>query len=260
MFTLPSSLFVSTFPPSAAFFDESNGGELSGGGGVNSGSNDGHSVLIDMGDADDSARPSSRETGVNIPTSVLARVFDATTVAASSAPLVIGASSSSSGTSLKNGTNSLLTPEQENLLKLYGGCDPGSPSTLNGHHPDVFPCSSSSSSSSEANEANLQYYKCRRCRLQCVTTEKWTQTPLAPIYGGNGSPRKISTSSKEVEEEAPASLPLHLQTGWKSGNFKSSLFASNFTLLPPLPAAPTSASSAPNRGQLPHASTFPDLG
>ena len=237
-FTLPSTLAVPTFPPSAAFFDEkpseaerNHDPEKP---------PDVHSVLIDMGEMDDATALS---------TSVLARVFDPTGVASAAA-----VSGSASGTHLGTAAVSSLTPEQENLLKLYGG-DPASPSTLK---PDVFPCSSSSSSTSDANEVNVQYYKCRRCRLRCVTCDKWTQTPLAPIYGGNGTP----TRTVEEEEVAPPSLPIHL-LGLRAANPHSSSLPALPLLQPamkPWPAPPPSFPPASTLSSLPPAHAFPDLG
>lgn len=250
---------VSTFPPSAAFFNENHKySPLD----LDEKSHQ-DSIAIDMSEAD-------VDVGAGISTSVLARVFEAGSAATHSSQT---ASSTAEKTNL-----SVLTPEQENLMKLYDRevTSSSSPMILK---PDIFPCSSSSSSCSETNDANLQFYKCRRCRLQCVTTEKWTQTPLAPIYGGNGLPTTTTTNSKMNEDvKEIASLPIHL-VGWKNGNSNANMLPlspssssqsairSSFSVLPPdssssLSSSNVAASVAPSssRGRIPHASTFPDLG
>lgn len=245
MFSVPSSLFVSTFPPSAAFFNE----EKDDG---NAERKNPDSVMIDMSEAEDAAG--------NIPTSVLARAFDAdsqTSTRVTSLPACSSGDKLHSSPSMPS-----LTPQQENLLMLYGS-DPSSPSMLK---PDIFPCSSSSSSTSDANEVTLQYYKCRRCRLQCVTCDKWTQTPLAPIYGGSGT----APALKEEEESSPASLLVHLQ-GWRSGGnanlptSSSSPQSAGRSAFQSFPVSSfhesvTTATADASRGQLPHAYTFPHLG
>ena len=113
---------------------------------------------------------------------------------------------------------------------------------------------------------------------QCVTAEKWTQTALAPIYGGNG---QFAPSAPSEDDAIAATLPIHL-IGWKNNNninnnnnSSSSLYSTSamrssfpvlressstldFTRAAPSPPPPLLPSRS--RSQIPHANTFPDLG
>lgn len=183
---------MSTFPPSAMALSSEEEWRAETAG--NAGSQAPESVVLDMGDDDGVAR------GV-LPASIFTRVFGPT---ASHAP---GASRPSHLRTHSTGSRpaSSITPEQEKLLLRY--------------------------SDQSLPPESLQYYMCKRCRIQCVTSDKWVQTSIGPIYSGAGP-------------QAPSTDP------------PSSLFrpSSSFSVMP----SRDLAASPPPQG-LPHASTFPDL-
>jgi len=165
--SLPSSLFVSTFPPSAAAFnlhhvvteEES----------LESAGNSSESVSIDMRAVEEDV-----ESG-RVSTSVFARLFNQSSTTSLSPAVTV---------------SSAINPtlDQEKLTSFWGRLpSPTSPT-----------CDLSISSATAASPC---YYKCRRCRLECVTCDRWTQTPLAPILSSG----TCSLPSSLLPDYCPAS-------------------------------------------------------